>query len=88
MTSLFKFRLGFEGGSFRLGAVRLLTQPLSLLITSDDNSNYLQSLFKGGAGGKVRKASMWSSHGTTAVKARLWGPRPWLDASLGHLIIV
>lgn len=49
VTSLFKFRLGFVG-IVQTGSSKPLTQPLSLLITSSDSSNYFQSLFKGRAG--------------------------------------
>lgn len=52
VTSLFKFRLGFEGDRSDLERGCLLTQTLSLLITCNDNSNYLQSLFKGQARGR------------------------------------
>lgn len=55
-------------------------------------SHYFQRQFQlfavtlqGTSRGKAHKASMWASHGTIAVRADPWGPRPWLDASLGLL---
>lgn len=62
-------------GSFRLGAISLLTQTLSLLIISNDSSNYFQSLFKGRAGGWSIKLPMWTSHGATAIRAGPWSPQ-------------
>jgi hypothetical protein len=61
-------------GIVRLGAISLLTQLLSLLITSNDSSNYFQSLFKGRAGGRHIRLPWGPATEQLLHKLSPWGP--------------